>query len=103
MVPKIWRLIGLFALLMFTGDLVADSLCDVCGRCSSSETSSQGPAHNQGGCAQCSCALQIGAVIVCDTSVVPIFSGVESLNISSLDEKVPLSEPASIKHPPRFA
>jgi hypothetical protein len=60
------RVLALLALLLFSGDLIADALADISGGHCVTESSQPGSGHDKAPCAHCSCATHSGAIIVAD-------------------------------------
>lgn len=97
------RVLGLLAILLFSGDLVADAVADLSqGHCTS-ETSQSGPSHDKAPCSHCSCAIHIGAVVVADFAMSLGSDLRPEAFLHGDDEARPRRLAASIDHPPQLA
>jgi hypothetical protein len=97
------RLFAAFALFAFAGDIVADSLSDVCADHCVSQSSQSDSNHEKSPCPHCSCAVHNGwAVAFSDAVNVADPSGA-SLFAINREESIPVGVPAAIDHPPQLA
>jgi|SRR4029434_572769 hypothetical protein len=100
---RITKVAALFVVLLFAGDLVADSVLDaVHGHCMS-QASGSTPNHEKEPCSHCSCAAHAGTALVAEASLV--VNGVLTANgsVSSNQDASPERLPVSIEHPPQLA
>jgi hypothetical protein len=97
------RALALFALLLFSGDLVADAVSDMSlGHCDS-EPSQSAPCNDKAPCPHCSCATHAGAVVLADFAM-NVSRDLQPGNLlPGDDEGTPLRLAASIDHPPQLA
>ena len=96
------RVLAFLAMLLFVGDLLADSVAEVCEMRCAAETSQSSPDHDKAPC-QCICAAHIGAVIVTDFAM-PLGTDVHPTSfVPSKDEGRPPRLTASIDHPPQLS
>jgi hypothetical protein len=92
-----------FALLAFAGDIIADSIADLCGDHCVSQSSQSDSNHEKVPCSHCSCAVHNGsAVAFSDTINVADASGA-SLFAVNRSESAPVGVRAAIDHPPQLA
>ncbi len=97
-------LTALFALFVFTGDLVADEFCKASGNCSASETQGSEGSESDHGCPACACAVQSGAVVRSEAvSLMPGCLVVVELVLTWIDGAAPDGVRAAIDHPPQLA
>jgi hypothetical protein len=100
---RISRFAALFALLLFSGDIAADSLADMQDGHCISETSRSDSQHEKAPCSHCSCAIHVGTVIVADSSVRLIRAMQPGILLCAGDTSMPPPQAASIDHPPQLA
>jgi hypothetical protein len=99
---KFVRVLALFALLLFAGDIMADSVAELCEMRCASEGSQSSSSPEKVPC-HCTCAAHIGAVIVTDFAM-RLVGELEPANyLPGADEGTPLRLAASIDHPPQLA
>jgi hypothetical protein len=99
---RLLRILASFAMLLFVGDLLAESVAEACEMRCASETSESAPDHEKAPC-QCICAAHIGAVIATDFAM-PIEGSVPPpVYLPGEDEGRPLRLAAAIDHPPQLA
>jgi hypothetical protein len=97
------RVLALFALLLFAGDLLADAVSDMSlGHCDS-ETSQSAPCNDKAPCAHCSCATHAGAVVLADFLMNLSRDSQPGNLLPGDDEATPPRLAASIDHPPQLA
>src|ERR1041384_4064158 len=102
-ISEITRVVAFSALLIFAGDVIADSIADVCVDHCVSQSSQSDSHHEKTPCSHCSCAVHNGwAVAFSDPVNVADASGA-SLFAVGRDESVPVGVPAAIDHPPQLA
>jgi hypothetical protein len=102
-ISSLIRAAAFVALLIFAGDIVADSLADVQGNHCVSETSHSGSQHEKTPCSHCSCAVHVGAVVITNSAVRVSGDFQESVFILTTTESAPPPLPAAIDHPPQLA
>ena len=96
------RILAFVAMLLFVGDLIADSVTEVCEMRCAAETSQSSPNQEKAPC-QCICAAHIGAVIATDFAV-PLGTDVHPTRfLPGQDEGRPHRIAASIDHPPQLS
>lgn len=95
------RVLALFAMLLFVGDLMADSVAELCEMRCASETS-QSSSHEKVPC-HCTCAGHIGAVIATDFAMRLAGDLQPTSYLRGADEGTPLRLAVSIDHPPQLA
>jgi hypothetical protein len=96
------RVFAFLAVLLFVGDLLAESVAEVCEMRCAAETSRSSPDHDKAPC-QCICAAHIGAVIVTDFAM-PLGADVHPTSfLPGKDEGRPPRLAASIDHPPQLS
>ena len=93
------RIFAFLALLLFAGDLMADSVEKLCCASEISESSSS---HEKGPC-HCTCAGHIGAVIVTDFAMRLGGDLQPASYLPGTDDALPPRLAASIDHPPQLA
>jgi len=96
------RVLAFLAALLFVGDLLADSVAEICEMRCAAESSQSTPCDEKAPC-QCICATHIGAVIATDFAM---HLGSDLQPASSLpgaDAATPPRLAASIDHPPQLA
>lgn len=97
------RLLAALAMLLFVGDLVADSISDAMAIHCASESSQSSPGHEKSPCSHCSCATHIGAVVAADFTM-PLGMAFESGDrLCGVDQPRPTRLAGSIDHPPQLA
>jgi hypothetical protein len=97
------RVLALLALLLFSGDLVADVVTDMSqGHCDA-QTSQSGPCHDKAPCSHCSCATHAGAVVIADFAMNLTSDLQPAVLLRGDDEATPPRLAASIDHPPQLA
>jgi hypothetical protein len=95
------RILALLALLLFAGDLLADSVEGLCEMRCASETSQSSSSQDQVPC-HCTCAGHIGAVIVTDFAMGLGGDFQPTSYLASANEGTPPRLAASIDHPPQL-
>ncbi len=89
------RLLAAFAILLFVGDLVADSVADSVGGHCDSEASQSAPDHEKAPC--------LGAVVPADFAM-RLGPGLQPMvRLAGVDEARPRRLAGSIDHPPQLA
>jgi hypothetical protein len=96
------RVLALLALLLFVGDLMADSVAELCELRCASETSQSSSSHEKAPC-HCTCAGHIGAVIATDFAMRLGSDLQPGSSLPGADEATPPRLAASIDHPPQLA
>ena len=102
-ISKITRVVAFSAVLIFAGDIVADSIADLRGDhciCQGSQPNSQ---HEKAPCERCSCAVHNGTVITSTLTVDVIGAFPASVFFSGSEQFAPDGLPAAIDHPPQLA
>ncbi|MEO6873029.1 MAG: hypothetical protein ABI233_12540 [Chthoniobacterales bacterium] len=97
------RILAALALVLFAGDISADSIADLIDAHCVEQTSQSAPDHEKSPCSHCSCATHTGAVVVADFA---LRVGVEVTPTARLlgDENPdPTRLAGSIDHPPQLA
>jgi hypothetical protein len=96
------RVIAFLALLLFAGDVMADSVGELCQTPCPAEMSESGSCPDKAPC-HCACAGHVGAVIVTDFAM-PLESDTHPTSfLSSDDEGRPPRLVVSIDHPPQLS
>lgn len=95
------RILALLALLLFAGDLLADSVEALCEMRCVAETSQSSSSQDQVPC-HCTCAGHIGAVIATDFAMRLGADLRPASYLLSADEGTPPRLAASIDHPPQL-
>ena len=91
-----------FAFVVFTGDLIVDSVADWCDVHCGSQASQSAPGHEKAPCSHCSCATHIGAAIAADFAV-RFGRDLQPATFLQVDnEAAPPGLAASIDHPPQL-
>ena len=99
---EITRVVAFSAVLIFAGDIVADSLSDACADHCVSQSSQSDSNHEKSPCSHCSCAVHNGwAVAFSDAVNVADLSGASPFAVSR-DESAPAGVRAAIDHPPQL-
>jgi hypothetical protein len=102
-ISEITRVVAFSALLIFAGDVIADSIADACGDHCISQSSQSDSHHEKTPCSHCSCAIHNGAVVA-STATAHVMGGFEALTFFlTSDASAPTQLPASIDHPPQLA
>jgi hypothetical protein len=96
------RVLAALVLLLFVGDLLADSVETLCEMRCATESSQSAQDHDQGPC-QCICAAHIGAVIASDFSISIEADAHPTSFLSGEDDSRPPRLAASIDHPPQLS
>ena len=97
------RILALFALLVFSGDLVVDAVSDMNQEHCDLQTSQSTPCHDKAPCSHCACATHTGAVVIADFAM-NLSRDVQPGNLLlGDDEATPPRLAASIDHPPQLA
>lgn len=96
------RVIALLAMLLFAGDLMAESVVELCETRCAAESSQTAPSHEKAPC-HCTCAGHIGAVIATDFAMQLGGDLQPASSLPSADETTPPRLAASIDHPPQLA
>lgn len=100
---RLLRLLAALALLLFVGDLAADSVADLAGDHCTPATSQSSPEHEKSPCSHCSCETHIGAVVVVDFAISLGREVQATARLATLDEPGPTRLAGSIDHPPQLA
>jgi hypothetical protein len=100
---KFLRVLALFAMLLFVGDIGADAIADLSeGHCVG-ETSQSSPCQDKTPCSHCSCATHAGAVVIADFAM-DLSRDLQDANLlPGDDEAIPPPLAASIDHPPQLS
>jgi hypothetical protein len=96
------RVLAGMAMLLFVGDLLADSVAEVCEMRCAAESSHSTPDNDKGPC-QCICATHIGAVIASDFAISLGFDVQPTSFLSGGNAGRPPRRAASIDHPPQLS
>jgi hypothetical protein len=96
------RIVALLALMLFVGDLMADSVEKLCEMRCASETSQSCPSNEKVPC-HCTCGGHIGAVIATDFAMRLGGDLQPASYLPGTDEATPPRLAASIDHPPQLA
>lgn len=96
------RVLSFLAVALFVGDLLADSVAEVCEMRCAAESSQSAPDNHEGAC-QCICATHIGAVIASDFAISLGFDVHLSGDLPGEIEGRPPRLAASIDHPPQLS
>ena len=97
------RLLAAFAMLLFVGDLLADSVADLAGGHCDLQASQSTSDHETAPCSHCSCATHIGAVIIADFAM-RLGTDIQSRErLRGVDQARPSRLAGSIDHPPQLA
>jgi hypothetical protein len=97
------RVLALFALLLFSGDLAADAISDMNQEHCDLQTSQSSPCHDKAPCSHCACATHTGAVVIADFAM-NLSRDLQPGNLlPGDDEATPPRLAASIDHPPQLA
>lgn len=96
------RIIGLLALVLFAGDMMADSVGELCSSPCPVESPESAPPSDKAPC-HCTCATHIGAVIVTDFAMSLERDVHPTSFLLCEDEGTPPRLAASIDHPPQLS
>jgi hypothetical protein len=97
------KLAAFFAVLVFAGDIITDSIADMGeGHCVS-QTSQSDSNHEKTPCSHCSCAVHSGAVVMADFTVRVSNSLDSATLLPTIGQPAPSRLAASIDHPPQLA
>jgi len=96
------RVVAFLSVLLFAGDLLADSVAEICEARCAAESSQTAPCPEKGPC-QCICATHVGAVIATDFAVDLGSDLPRASYVAMPDEGTPPRLSASIDHPPQLA
>lgn len=102
-ISAIIRMVAFSAVLIFAGDIIADSIADARGDHCVSQTSQSDPDHEKAPCSHCSCAVHIGAVVVADFAVRLTTDLQPGIFFLMSDDSAPSRLAESIDHPPQLA
>lgn len=100
---RFYVLTGLLALFAFGGDIVVDSLADVCADHCVSQSSQSDSDHEKSPCSHCSCAVHNGSVVALTASVSVFGASTVSFFVANGDQSAPVGLPAAIDHPPQLS
>lgn len=100
--PGFLRVLASLAMLLFVGDLLADSVAEVCEMRCASESSQSTPCDEKAPC-QCICATHTGAVIATDFAISVAGNLDLATFLGSENAAMPPRLAASIDHPPQLA
>ena len=99
---RLLRLLAALAMMLFVGDLAADSISDLIGQHCVAEMSDSSPSHEQTPCSHCSCAAHAGSVVVEDFTL-RLTTDLQSQDRPRvIDIGRPPRLAASIDHPPQL-
>jgi hypothetical protein len=97
------RFLAASAMLLFVGDLAADSIADLAGGHCDSETSQSSSDQEKEPCSHCSCAVHAGAVVVPDLAM-GLHRGLQPTFLLRCENiATPPRLASSIDHPPQLA
>jgi hypothetical protein len=96
------RVLALLAVLLFAGDMMADSVGDLCQASCPLDMSQSAPCPEQAPC-HCSCAGHIGAVIAVDFAMPLDGEFQPACFLEGRSEALPPRLAASIDHPPQLS
>jgi hypothetical protein len=97
------RFLAALAMLLFVGDLAADSIADLAGGHCNSQTSQSSEDHGREPCSHCACAVHAGAVVVPDLAI-RLPNGLEPGPLLRGDVAArPPRLASAIDHPPQLA
>jgi hypothetical protein len=97
------RLLAALTMLLFVGDLAADSIADLSDGHCNVQTSHSDPAHEKAPCSHCFCATHIGAVVIADFAIRVGDELFPAASLRSADVATPPRLAAAIEHPPQLA
>src|ERR1043166_8871609 len=100
---RLFALIGIVVFCLFAGDIVADSIAELCSDHCTSQCSQSDPQHEKAPCAHCSCAVHNGSVIAANNGVHISAEVRPSVFILISDESARVGPPAAIDQPPQLA
>ena len=92
---KFVRLIAALCFLVFTGDLIADALCDLGCECVAE-------ASHEGGAPCCACAVHTGAALNFGASPLVAMCLTATGAVPVADDHPPAGPPVAIDHPPQL-
>jgi hypothetical protein len=97
------QLAAFFAVLVFAGDIITDSIADTReGHCVS-QTSQSDSSHEKTPCSHCSCAVHNATVIAANNDVHVRADFQASAFVLTSDQSALAGLPAAIDHPPQLA
>lgn len=100
---RLLRILAALALMLFAGDLSADSAADLMDAHCAPQSSQSAPNHEKSPCSHCSCAVHTGAVVIADF-VMRVGAGVApAARLRGDEESDPTRLAGSIDHPPQLA
>jgi hypothetical protein len=97
------RILAAFALFIFAGDIVADSVVDAQGEHCVAQTCPSHSHHEKTPCSHCSCAVHNGTVIAANNAVLISDDFQTFTLVVTGDASAPVRVPAAIDHPPQLA
>jgi len=96
------RVLAFLAMLLFAGDLLGDSMAEICQKRCADETSQSAPCSDEGPC-QCICTAHVGAVIATDFAI-DFGSELQPAKfLAAPNAPAPQRLVAAIDHPPQLA
>ena len=99
---RLFAIIGMAVFCAFAGDIVADSIADLCGDHCISQTSQSDSHQEKVPCSHCSCAVHNGSVIA-STGATDINCAFQAFVFVATGEQfAPTGLPAAIDHPPQL-
>lgn len=99
---RLLALIGIFSFCAFAGDIVADSIADLCDTHCTSENSQSDSQHEKTPCSHCSCAVHNGAVTTSNYAISVSGVSLSSLLFPISEQTAPPELPVTIDHPPQL-
>src|ERR1044072_6235776 len=96
------RGLAVLAMLLFVGDLLADSVAEICDKRCSDDTSQSAPCSDGGPC-QCICTAHIGAVITTDSAMDLGNDFQQAKHLAVPNAAAPPRLAVSIDHPPQLS
>lgn len=100
---RLLRILAALALLLFAGDLSADSAADLMGAHCAPQSSESAPDHEKSPCSHCSCAVHSGAVVVVDFVMRVGADVAPSAHLRGDEASDPTRLAGSIDHPPQLS
>lgn len=100
---RLYALTGFLVLFAFGGDIVADSIADVCGDHCISQSSQSDSHHEKTPCSHCLCSVHNGTVIAANNGVHVSADFQVSAFVLTSDQSALAGLPAAIDHPPQLA
>lgn len=100
---RLLRILAALALMLFAGDLSADSVADLTGKHCAPPSSQSTPSQEKSPCSHCSCAVHIGAVVIADFVMRVGADVVPAARLRGDEEPRPTRLAGSIDHPPQLA